>query len=95
MVHRQSNNRITAVVCVTIVFLILLVSCSSSIGRRIKQNRVNDFYNEAISAAVKYGEEPVPGEPRPFPASFVITGKLLMSTAILPPVHPLPAETSA
>ncbi len=25
----------------------------------------------------------------------VITGKLLMSTAILPPVHPLPVETSA
>ena len=69
------------VIAVTIVFaliiVVLLSSCSLSIEKRIKQDKVNEFYSQAINAEVKYGDEPVSGELRPFPASFVLTGKVL------------------
>ncbi|MBN1624853.1 MAG: hypothetical protein JW903_10825 [Clostridia bacterium] len=39
---------------------------------------VSDFATRALSAEKKYLNEPVPGDANPFPASFVITGKVLI-----------------
>ncbi|MCK5757793.1 MAG: hypothetical protein KAH14_01780 [Clostridiales bacterium] len=79
----------------TLLYLVVIfVSCSVPIEKRINQAKVNDFYIKAITASNKYGEEPVSGELRPVPASFKLTGKVLwIDIPIFSDIDPIiPAE---
>jgi hypothetical protein len=74
----QSKHKIlVAVILGFLTAAMLLASCSLPIERKIKQKDVEEIYQRTIAAEKKYGGEPVSGELRPFPASFVLTGKLL------------------
>lgn len=66
-----------SILMIPLLIMMFLSSCSGSIEKKIKQDEVNEFYELAINAEPKYGDEPVSGELRPFPASFVLTGKVL------------------
>ncbi|MDX1358703.1 MAG: hypothetical protein R3232_07730 [Clostridia bacterium] len=77
---RKLNSKHTILVSISFILsisVIFLSSCSLPIERKIKQKDVEEIYQRTAAAEKKYGEEPVSGELRPFPASFVLTGKLL------------------
>ncbi len=71
------NKSILIIISCALIAAVFFSACSLPIERKIKQDKVNEFYSAAIGAEPKYGAEPVSGELRPFPASFVLTGKVL------------------
>ncbi|MBN2558868.1 MAG: hypothetical protein JXB33_08960 [Clostridia bacterium] len=58
--------------------VILQSSCSDSLDKNFDDATVAGFFDLASRATPMYGDEPSPGTDRPFPASFVITGKLVI-----------------
>ncbi len=65
------------------VFLLLLVisvvvACSKLYPGVFTETAVRDFLEKAQAAEIKYSNEPEAGKANPFPASFVITGKVLI-----------------
>jgi hypothetical protein len=75
--YRKNKSMFPVALCF-LVIISLLASCSLPIEKKIKQKEVDAFYARAIGAEIKYGEEPVSGELRPFPSSFAVTGKVLL-----------------
>lgn len=57
---------------------LLLVSCHSEFESNFSDKVVLDLYQRAESADLKYGEEPSPGDERPYPAGFALTGKAVL-----------------
>ena len=65
------------------MFLLLLVismvgSCFESYLGAFTEKVVSEFRISALTAEIKYQNEPETGKINPFPASFVITGKVLI-----------------
>lgn len=78
-----SNGGLRVIKCFRSVLLVaatsfLLVSCGSPFETNFTQEVVMDLYQNAESAEIKYGDEPVPGEERPFPAGFSLAGKAVL-----------------
>lgn len=77
ILNKKSNKFLLTIVLAFMIITVLMAACSVPIEKKINQPKVNDFYLKAIAAVKKYGDEPVSGEIRPFPAGFRITGKAL------------------
>ncbi|MFO7611074.1 MAG: hypothetical protein R6W99_01110 [Clostridia bacterium] len=70
--------RKAAVLLLLAAFVALLSSCSDNLEKNFDAAAAAGFYELASGAKPMYGDEPSPGTERPFPASFVITGKLVI-----------------
>lgn len=58
--------------------IVSMCSCTRINLESFTNQVVDDFSSRALSAERKYQSEPVAGNINPFPASFVITGKVLI-----------------
>lgn len=74
---KKIMRSLIAVVVSSVLITVLMTACSVPIEKKINQPKVNEFYLKATAAVNKYGEEPISGEVRPFPAGFFLTGKAL------------------
>lgn len=68
----------SAEVLILLLIPLIFISCASSLESNFPREVIDDFYQKAENAAVKYIAEPAPGIPNPFPASFVVTGSILL-----------------
>jgi|GEM_PF-1936571 len=73
----KSKFRITSI-ALLLMFLMIFSSCRSGMLDSFTEDVVDGFRTEAMEAEIKYHREPEPEKANPFPASFVITGKVLI-----------------